>query len=251
MHLRLYTLLTLALTFFFVGTPGALAAPSSAAEWLTKVDGASVRGSDTHVVVDLTLTDQRGKVTKRTLEILQKGTDKRLVRFTAPARLAGVTLLVPDGDTLYLYLPAYGRERRVIGDQRGDSFMGSDFSMEDLSRTTFGDDWTATVSDAEEAHQWLALAPKDASAHGDAALRIRVRKTDFLVDRIESFDDKGEITRRMTLSDFRDVDGRQFAHSLIAEDLERGRKTEGKVSKVALDSGLGDERFSVAALSRD
>ena len=243
-------------TLFFIASAllyaaPATATPSSPSEWLQQIDDASVRGDDTQVLVDLKLTDQRGKVTERTLEILQKGTDKRLVRFTAPARLAGVTLLVPDGDTLYLYLPAYGRERRVIGDQRGDSFMGSDFSMEDLSRTTFGDDWTARLGKAEGEHQWLDLAPKDASAHGDAALRIRVRSTDYLVDRIESLDAKGTLTRRLTLADFRDVQGRAFAHSLIAEDLKRGRKTQGTVTTVTFDAGITDDRFSVAALSRD
>jgi outer membrane lipoprotein-sorting protein len=241
---------------FFIATAlgvarPAFGAPGSPGEWLQEVDKASVRGDDTQVLVDLKLTDQRGKITERTLEILQKGTDKRLVRFTAPARLSGVTLLVPDGDTLYLYLPAYGRERRVIGDQRGDSFMGSDFSMEDLSRTTFGGAWTAQIGTVEGEHQWLDLAPKDASVHGDTALRIRVRAADYLVDRIESLDEKGALTRRLTLADFRDVQGRSFAHTLIAEDLKRGRKTEGTVTKVAFDAGITDDRFSVAALSRD
>src|SRR5690606_9574173 len=107
---------------------------SPADDRLALVDAASNRGDDAHIVLAVQTTDRKGESAERTLELWQKGTDKRLARFTEPARLAGVALLVPDGDTVYLYLPSYGRVRRVVGEARGDAFMGIDFTMEDLSR---------------------------------------------------------------------------------------------------------------------
>ena len=58
--------------------------------WLAKVDSANNAGDDAHIVLDLKVTDAKGQAANRTIEIWQKGDDKRLVRFTAPARLEGV-----------------------------------------------------------------------------------------------------------------------------------------------------------------
>ena len=220
------------------------------AELLARMDAAANRGQDAHLVLDVTVTDRQGTVAERTLEIWQKGAEKRLVRFTAPARLAGTSLLVPDGDTVYLYLPAYGRARRVIGEQRGDVFMGTDFSLEDLSRLSWSDEFTATVEADEGDLTRLRLLPKDAAAHRDAALRVWVRDADDLVARVEYLDAAGDVKRRLGFEDFRVDDGRVLAHRLSVEDLENKKKTTALVRAVDLDSGLSDPLFALTALTQ-
>jgi outer membrane lipoprotein-sorting protein len=216
---------------------------------LARVDAASTASRDAHLVMDVVVTDRTGVSSTRTLEIWQKGADRRLVRFTAPARLAGTSLLVPDGQTLYLYLPAYGRPRRVVGQQQGDAFMGTDFSLEDLARLRWSEEWTATVEADEGDRLRLSLLPRDAAQHRDARLRVWVREADDLVARVEHLDTAGTVTRRLGFEDFRVDDGRTIAHRLTVEDVAAGKKTVATVRSADFDSGLDDARFALSALS--
>jgi outer membrane lipoprotein-sorting protein len=216
---------------------------------LARVDAASTASRDAHLVLDVAVTDRTGSTSTRTLEIWQKGTQKRLIRFTAPARLAGTSLLVPDGVSLYLYLPAYGRPRRVVGQQQGDAFMGTDFSLEDLARLRWADDWTATVEAQDSDRVRLSLTPRVPAEHRDARLVVWVRTADDLVARVDHVDASGTVTRRLTLDDFRVDDGRMLAHRLVVEDLGATKRTVATVRSADFDAGLDDARFSITTLT--
>ncbi len=213
---------------------------------LAAVDAASNRGDDAHIVLDVHATDRKGEVAERTLELWQKGSDKRLARFTAPARLAGVALLVPDGDTVYLYLPAYGRVRRVVGEARGDSFMGTDFTMEDLSRIAWANEWTPALTEPDH----LTLTPKEGTKSGSARVELFVRPEDHLPARVEHYDASGVLLRRIAFDDVRDVEGRPLAHAIVVEDVAREQTTRASVRSAAFNQGLSDSLFTVHQLSR-
>ena len=218
--------------------------------WLAKVDSANNAGDDAHIVLDLKVTDAKGQAANRTIEIWQKGDDKRLVRFTAPARLEGVGLLVPDGETVYFYLPAYERAKRVSGEQRSDAFMGTDFSIGDLSAMEWDPEYSAVIEQDEGAELRLLLTPDNPKDHGHASVRMWVRKTDNLPSRIEYLDSSGEVLRRLTLSGYRDAGPRPIAHHLKVEDLEKGTWTEATVEQAEFDSGLDDQLFTLRELER-
>ncbi len=223
---------------------------ATGAEWLAQVDTAASPADDTHVVMQVAMKDSKGREVSRTMEIWQKGSDKRLVRLTDPPRLAGVGLLVGADDVVHLYLPSYDRTRRVIGDQRGDAFMGTDISMEDLARTSFAEEYTAELVSEGAEQVELMLTPIDPKAHSHAKSRLVLRTADQLWTRLEHLDADGATLRRVELSDFRQVDGYQFAHTMQVDDLERERTTTATATEVAFDSGLDDELFTVTSLSR-
>ena len=172
------------------------------------------------------------------------------MKFLEPARLAGVGLLVPDGETLYVYLPAYGRTRRVVGSGRGDAFMGTDFSMDDLARIQFGDDYTAelVVEDAE--HWQIKLTPIKPADHAHDYLMMWVRRADDLFDRVDFYDD-ATVTRRITFDDFHTDGARPIGHHIEVEDLESGRSTLADVREIEFDTGLEDDLFTTRYLMRD
>ena len=111
------------------------AADEAGDTWLTRIDK-TARVDDAHLVLDVEVTDAKGRTNPRTIEIWQKGDERRLVRMVAPARLAGIGLLVSPGEKTHLYLPQYPPARLVVGSKRADAFMGTDFAIEDLSRLT-------------------------------------------------------------------------------------------------------------------
>ncbi len=220
------------------------------ADWLLRVDEAANWASDAHVVMEISMWDSRGRSVERSIEIWQKGSDKRLVRLVAPPRLAGVGLLMGADDSLHLYLPSYDRTRRIVGSQRGDAFMGTDISMEDLSRTTFHDDFTATVQEQTQDRVCLLLSPRDPQAHDYHHSLLCLRSADALWTSLEYMDQQGALLRKITMSDFRTVSQHDFAHHVQVEDLEHGRTTEAQAVLVEFNLGLDDELFTLTNLSR-
>jgi outer membrane lipoprotein-sorting protein len=222
-----------------------LAWADPADDLLAKVEAANHQASDAHITLTVTASDSGGD-TSRTLEIWQKGEAERLVKFTAPARLAGVALLVPDGSTVYLYLPAYHNVRRIVGESRGDAFLGTDFAMDDLARLAWHDDYTPALLEADH----LRLTPREGANAASASVDLWVRPDDGLLVRVEHHDASGAVVRRISFDDFRTVQGHPLAHAITVEDVWRGRTTKAVVSDVAFDTGLSDDVFAVSELNQ-
>jgi outer membrane lipoprotein-sorting protein len=212
---------------------------------LTRVEAASHTADDAHLVLDVRASDSSGDAA-RTLEIWQKGDKERLVTFVAPARLAGVSLLVPDGETLYLYLPAYGNARRVVGESRGDAFLGTDFAMDDLSRLSWRADYTPTAASADH----LTLAAIDPKKAPSARVEMTLRAEDALLVSVEHYDAAGTLLRRITFDDFRAEGTHTLAHTISVEDVKRSRTTTATVTSAEFDLGLTDDRFAITALGK-
>ncbi len=83
----------------------------------------------------------KGKTRKRSADVLRLRDDqarRALIRFTAPRNVADMAFLSFDahdpavGDDQWLYLPALGKVRRIPAAGRGDRFLGTELSYEDL-----------------------------------------------------------------------------------------------------------------------
>jgi outer membrane lipoprotein-sorting protein len=225
-------------------TTAAHAAPGSGAEWLAHIDEVA-RVDDAHMLLALTVTDARGEQAGRTIEIWQKGDEMRLVRMIEPTRLKGVGLLVTHGDTLHLFLPQYPPARRVVGSKRADAFMGTDFSVDDLARIGFADDYDAQIIGTEGALTHLKLTPR--ADTGDAFIEIRVG-ADGVIRQLDHIDKRGEVTRRLTMDDVRLQGDTPLAHRLEVVDLKHSRSTLAILQTAELNGGLSDELFTVSAL---
>src|SRR5690554_2730633 len=63
----------------------------------------------------------------------EDGAKKMLLRFIAPANIAGTSFLIVDDD-MWLYMPALGKVKRIAGSAKQGNFMGSDLSYEDMEK---------------------------------------------------------------------------------------------------------------------
>src|SRR5262245_20470991 len=158
-------------------------------------------GRDSRAALRMKLFDRRGRARDRALSLLTlKGKDnagdRLLIRFTYPNDIRGTGFLVwehPQGeDERFLYLPSLGRVRRIAGSEAQDSFVGSDFSYEDIGGREFDDysyafdgsdgesaSWTGPDGKAHPAYR-LASTRKDASVEFPRTVSF-VLKDSFLV----------------------------------------------------------------------
>ena len=96
-------------------------------------------GDSASSMLRVELRTKDGASVTRTVETYRKdcdGASRQLVVMRAPADVAGAAFLSwihPDRyPDMWLYLPELGRPRQLNPATRGESFMGSDFTYEDL-----------------------------------------------------------------------------------------------------------------------
>ena len=68
---------------------------------------------------------------------------KTIIKFLEPADVRGTTLLIHDyenkDDDMWIFMPALRRTRRIVSSEKGNNFMGSEFTNADMSKPNIDD----------------------------------------------------------------------------------------------------------------
>jgi hypothetical protein len=182
--------------------------------------------------------------------------DRTLVRFTHPNDIKGTSFLVwehPDGeDERFLYLPALGRVRRIAGEEKQASFVGSDLSYEDIGGRDLTDytyafadqnaQWTAP--DGSKSAAWaLESRPKDRDADFPRSVSL-VLKDRFIVVHADIFNRRDERTKVFDVRRLERVDGIWTALDLAVVNERDKTRTELTTSSIHYNIGLTENDFS-------
>jgi outer membrane lipoprotein-sorting protein len=207
----------------------------------------------------LQVFDSKGKVSDKrwTLDrIGAHGDSKMVLRFTAPAEVKGVALLVvnhPDrASDQWMWTPGIERDRRIALQDRSTRFFGTDFSFEDMEErdvnqydyTLLGDDTVGGLV------CWkIQSTPKQTKSSQYTRSLVWVRKDNYSIAQIENYI-KDQAVRRMTYGDFVNIVGIWTARTLEMSDLRRGSRTRLTLDKLQYNVAMKDEDFTLQALRR-
>lgn len=257
---------------------GLLAAPGQAigrtaqdkGEWVARKAQDRDTGRDGRSILRMRLFDRQGRMRERALSTLTlKGGpgrpvpgDRSLTRFTYPNDINGTGFLVwedPAGDDeRFLYLPSLGRVRRIAGNETQDSFVGSDFTYEDIGGREFNDytyalvdessSWTAPDGTAHPAYR-LESRAKAASARYPRVVSL-VRKDNFVVVHAEIHNKRGELQKTFAVKRLDRVNGIWTVLEMSMADAAQGTRTELVVEKAEYNIGLKESDFSRRELER-
>jgi len=207
----------------------------------------------------LQVFDSKGKVSDKrwSMERLgAHGTSKAVLRFTAPAEVKGVALLVvnhPDrASDQWMWTPAIERDRRIALQDRSTRFFGTDFSFEDLEERDVDQyDYTLAGDEVVDgAACWkIESRPRESKSSQYTQSIVWVRKDNYAFARIENYI-KDTVVRRLNYSDIRSVQGIWTAQQLEMTDLRRGSRTLLTLDKLEYNVPLKDEDFTLQAIRR-
>jgi Outer membrane lipoprotein-sorting protein len=212
------------------------------------------------VTAHATLTDKRGAKSELALVAKSKRYDpplsKSIVRFSAPPDLAGAGFLQVqkrDGDDLrYLFLPELKRSRRISGNLRGNSFMGTDFSFADLDRRDLRDGEARFTGD-EPVGTWPCYLVDVVPRREDAQyshIAMWVRKDNYLTLRTKMFDKGGVLEKTFDALEVKRVSGQWFISKSRMQDLQHEHTTELVLDDIEVKSDIDDDEFTVRALEK-
>jgi Outer membrane lipoprotein-sorting protein len=207
----------------------------------------------------LQVIDAKSKITEKRWEydrIGSHGASKAVLRFTAPAEVKGVALLIlnhPDQSSdQWMWTPAINRERRIALQDRSTRFFGTDFSFEDLEeRDTNQFDYRLAGEEAiDGAPCWkIQSTPKQTKVSQYTHSFIWVRKDNYAFAQIENYS-REQLVRRAHYTDIRNDQGIWTAHQIDMHDIKRNSHTILKIEKLQYNVPMKDDAFTREALSR-
>ena len=223
-------------------------------------------GRDARSSMRMKLYDRQGRLRERAMTMSSlrgSGGDRLLIRFTYPNDIRGTGFLVWEhpqaDDERFLYLPSLGRVRRIAGSETQESFVGSDFTYEDIGGREF-DEYTYSI--VEENASWtppsggaarpawrLESRRKDASAQFPRVVSL-ILKENFVVVQADIYNRRNEKQKTYGVRRLEQVEGIWTAMDAeMTNALEKSR-TELVVEKVDYNVGLKESDFTRRELER-
>ena len=140
--------------------------------------------------------------------------DKSISTFLSPADVKGTKTLTHEhldrDDDQWLYLPALKRVKRIASSNKSGSFMGSEFSYEDIGNQDY-QKFSYSGEAQEVMLDGVACYKSDRvpneSNSGYTKETIWVDRTNFLVQQIEYYDRKHELLKTAKFSDHKQIQG--------------------------------------------
>jgi hypothetical protein len=237
----------------------------SAKEIMQKTrDVSKIQGMES--VTILKILDPKGRERIREISMASKladngRTEKRVIRFLAPAEVKGTGMLIYDydaqSDDMWIYMPALRKTRRIASGEKNQSFMGSEFSNADLTAPNTDDfNYKITGSETMDAAEcWkIECSPLNDEISNETGVSkkiIWVGKKDNVCRKTEFYDADGELSKILTCTDVRKItEGKYMAASMQMENVQNGRKSVISMNQMQYNPDVKEEYFTVAYLEK-
>lgn len=255
--------------------PAVQAAASASADEIARRVRDRDTGRDSRSTLRMKLFDRHGRARERVLTLASlSGRDKPgapktapdgdrlLIRFTYPNDIKGTAFLVWEhpgsDDERFLYLPSLGRVRRIAGTETQESFVGSDFTYEDIGGREF-DDYTYAIVDRNASWAdprggsrpaWRLESKRTAPSAEFPRVVSLVLKDTFFVVQADIYNKRGEKQKVYTVRRLEPVEGVWTAmESDMTNAIEKSR-TELSIESADYNVGLKESDFSRRELER-
>ena len=225
-------------------------------------------GEDAKGRLTMELIDRKGNTRRRVLTMLRRnqesaGQQKYFMYFHEPGDVRRLTFMIwkyPErDDDRWIYVPAVDLIRRIAAEDKYSSFVGSDFSYEDVSGRDVSEDTHSVLGEEmlEDRNAFVVESiPRRAAAF---TRRVSwIDKETFLPLKEEYYDAQDQLQRIFTANVIEDIaagegDDRRIHPTIMKRTMENvrtGHRTEVTVVSVTYDLGLHDDDFSERRMRR-
>jgi hypothetical protein len=201
--------------------------------------------------------DAKNKMTEKRWTFDRSGSNgqsKAVLRFTMPAEVKGVALLIhnhPDrASDQWMWTPALQRDRRIALQDRSTRFFGTDFSFEDLEeRDVEQYDYSMLGTETiDGAACWkIETTPKKNRTSQYTRGVAWVRKDNYVVTRLDHFIGD-ELVKRLTNSEIENIQGVWTPLLLEMADFRRSTRTRLALKQVTYNNPIKERDFTLEAI---
>jgi len=218
--------------------------------------------------VTMELIDKRGKSRVREAYFLRRffGAEKRTAIFyVTPTNIKDTAFLTWDHpepdveDDQWLYLPALRKVRRISAADRGDYFLGTDLTYEDIkkeSKVSIRDyTWKTIGEEKVDGHACIRVeaVPVDERISRELGYSRVISWVDsqiWIVRQADYWDRAGRHLKTTHISDIREVDGIWTPHRIEVRNHRTQHRTVFSIDQVDYASGVEEELLTKRAIAR-
>jgi len=223
---------------------------------------------DMKASITMVLVDKNGGRRTRVMTMLRRdqsegGNQKYFIYFHQPGDVRRMVFMVwkyPEKeDDRWLFIPAVDLIRRIAADDKRSSFVGSDFSYEDISgRDVSADKYTLLREERLGARDCYVIRSTPITA-ADYTKRISwIDKKTFLPIKEEYFDAQGQLFRVFTADRIENISTGEGDKKTVwptitkrtMKNVKTGHRTEVTINSITYNLGLKDGDFSERRMRR-
>ena len=204
--------------------------------------------------ITLTLSSKRGSDRVREIEIrsqTKNDLSKTLVRFNAPADVAGTGFLVLENkdreDDQYLFLPALGKVKRITGSQKNQRFMGTDLTYADMESRNLKKSESTRHADenvgGNDAFRIESVPKNDADAPYGKTISW-IHKVSYVPLKVEFYDKELKLLKTLKVKRLEKKEGRWVVMDSTIENVQEQTSTHMLINTLDLKANLGDAEFT-------
>ncbi len=221
----------------------------TAKEIINKAEMA-IRGDSQVSLIEITIKNRRWT---RTMKM--KSWDNRIARksfaeILAPKKDAGNRFLMIEKEKLmWHYNPDIGKEMKIHPSMMLQSWMGSDFTNDDIVKeSSILEDYTHTLDGKKNVEGYecyvITMNPKPEAAVVWGKMLYYARVSDCLPVKQEFFDQHGNLKKVLVCSNFKEMGGRVIPATMKMKTLKKHRE-QGETGEEYTQMDIKDIKFNV------
>jgi len=158
-------------------------------------------------------------------------------------------------DDMWIYMPALRKTRRIVSNEKGKNFMGSEFTNADMSKPNT-DEFTYKMVGEETIDGkpcWIiessCKTETQEDQYGFSKRLTYIDKINNLAYKIDYYDLSGELLRVENIKDYKkQSNGSYFAYYMEMKNVQNNRRSVMTIDKFQLGSNLSEAQFTPAMI---
>ncbi len=215
--------------------------------------------ADTEAELTMTLTNKQGEKRVRKLKQFiteSKEMEKTIMYFISPADVKGTSFMnwsyaSGKNDDQWIYLPALKRTKRISSGSKGDYFMGSDFTYDDLGERHPNADNHKLLR--EETMNGKACYVVESTSKTPGYMYSKtitwILKDTFIGFKRDFYDDKGQLLKTLSIKKYEKINGFWIILETEMKNLKKSHATTITLSNVKLNQGIAESRFTERSMT--
>ena len=218
-------------------------------------------GEDMQSRLTMTLINSRGDQRVREIRQFMKDfgdVEKSVMFFESPADVRNTSFMnwsytaVGEDDDQWIYLPALKKVKRISSDSKGDYFMGSDFTYDDLGDRHPSSDTHTVLGhedvNGEPCYVVESVPTEEEYIYGRTVSWIVADR--WVVVKKDFYDEDDELLKTLTVDEYGDIGGYWVVTRSTMHHVQREHTTTMALDDVQLDTGISSSKFTERMMTR-
>jgi len=196
------------------------------------------------------LTNAKGKVlSRKMISMSLNGGEKQIIWFIEPKSERGISFLKIENESktneMRMWLPAFKKTRRISPKNRGDKFMGSELSYEDLSNRDPNENVYILLDSVRfnGTDCYLVETKPTESNNSSYSKHLSwINKQNLTLMKEYSYDKKGELKKEKDFM-YQKIKNFNVIKRVFVKDRQTQNTTEILFSNTKVNSGLNESFF--------